>query len=218
MRAIDDEDDESAEPDDEKGPAGPFDGSSRLFINRARESPDAPEWFDLDQRYRQSLMRRADAILGPQLKKYHTVEDLVQEAWGRAYASLGDFEYQGPGSLFNWLCLLMRRIAAEWGRGREGKLGQKMGGATPSAIGTLEDERPGPKTNAFKADDVDQLCASLNNPSLPRLYREVLTALYIDKRPSAEVARSRGVSLDTLRRQKNRGIQILRGFNVDDNP
>ena len=72
----------------------------------------------------------------------------------------------------------------------------------------VETMSSGPKTLAQSGDELSKIRKSLDK--LPRLYREVLVALIVEERDPHEVARERNVTLDTLRKQKNRGLERWR--------
>lgn len=178
-----------------------FDGSSHLHIHRARE--DASVWGYLHERYHARLLIFSDYLLGPKLRKRFTPEDLAQEAWLRVFKSFDKFEYRDAGSLYRWLCTQCRRIAAEWARRKSSDEKDATTAVDDKSTGS-----PGPKTLAQSGDDLSRMRRSLDK--LPRLYREVLVALIIEERDPREVAEERNVTLDTLRKQKNRGLERWR--------
>lgn len=193
-----------------------FDGSSRLVLGDVAAGDPGFVWNYVTDRYARRLHLFAELMLGPKLRMRYTADDLVQETMLKTMKALGEFEYRRPGCFFRWLCTNVRRTALDWNRRADARGGGDVGADQDDdgfqAHLVEADGRAGPATLVRSQDMLQTLLESLEDPRLPRMYAEVLIPLVIEGRDPVEVAAERDVSTETLRRQKNRGLEKWRAI------
>ncbi|MEZ6196741.1 MAG: RNA polymerase sigma factor [Planctomycetota bacterium] len=193
-----------------------FDGTSKYIFDRAGEMSVNELWEKLTERYQRRLVLFADLQIGPSLRGYTTAEDVVQEVFLKVLRFTGTFEWRGRGSFFRWLCKKVREHVIDTRRKMDTRKGADAGYDGPSdesghsPISRMSDDHAGPVTEVGGRDYVSRVRDTLERPELGTLYREVLVLLVVEGRESREVAEERGVSVDVLRRQKNRAKKIWR--------
>src|SRR5262249_754528 len=144
--------------------------ADRLLVDRARSGD--PAAFELImRRYNQRLYRLARGIVrnGPE------AEDVVQEAYVRAYEKLADFI--GPDGFSAWL----GKIVINEARGRQGKCGRVVSlddyvkdagtGIDRRWIETMKSDEPSPERLAANRELGRVLEGAIN--SLPQKFRTV---------------------------------------------
>lgn len=186
---------------------------SRNLVARAQKGGSESVWMHINQRYEAALRVYANYTLGHALRRSHTADDLIQEAWIRVLPSFDKFEYRGPGCLRRWLTLTIRRIAAEWARGpvkrreKEVSLDSSFdpsdGGESPSQL--LEEQ-----------EAVVRLVLSLENKQLTQTYRDILIAHCFEGRSLGEIAAEKEMKVDTIRKQLHRAKGRWREILGDD--
>lgn len=184
--------------------------SSFHFIRDAQQSGSQDAWVLIYERYYTRALLYSELQLGPELRKYYSAEDLIQEVWLRLVKAIEQFDYRGKDSFFAWLCQHIRWVAASWGRKSRPNVVDSNHDDTVSSAGMDKygTKEPGPRTLVGGKDVVAMLRESLEK--VPELYREVLVEVLIEGRDRSEVAYERGEKSETLRKQVNRGLEKWR--------
>lgn len=177
-----------------------------IDLLRAARAGDEDAWSHLDERIRRTLRLTVRGQVPANMRAQFDTEVLLQSTLIDAYGSLADYEYQGHGSLQAWLRKIFRnklreRIRRLRGRGRE----------VDREAGTVHENLAGedapPEEEVARAEQLARVMAAF--AELPRKESRLLTAFYFDKRSAVDLARSRGVSESTLRREVARALERL---------
>ncbi|MEZ6197170.1 MAG: sigma-70 family RNA polymerase sigma factor [Planctomycetota bacterium] len=182
-------------------------GDSYQRIEKAKGDGSETSWTYLFDRYQTRARLYAECRIGPKLRGQATVDDLMQEVWLKTCRGIGDFEYQGPDSFYRWICLNIRRVAADLGRGVRPEVGA-VGEDGEELLAEAPAAGPGPRTEVGGVDVVSLLRDALAD--VPELFREVLVEVYLEGRDRAEVAAERGLKRETLKKQLQRGLEKWR--------
>lgn len=156
------------------------------------------------RRYNQRLFRIARGIL----KNDGEAEDMVQEAWIRAYRHLGEF--QGPQGFGSWLCriaanlALMRARRSDWARphlpaevlGRPGEITPMHSHSSTSP----EDAAWNSQLRGFMEDAID---------SLPDLYRSCFVMREVEQMSIRETAEALGIKPAAVKSRAFRARRLL---------
>lgn len=132
-----------------------------------------------------------------------TSEDMAQETFITAWHRLK--ELREPNKLRQWLCGILRNIAASAAR-RE----LRRGGA-PESLEVVADEASpmdDPAGQAVTREEETLLWRTL--AEMPESYREPLVLFYREERSIAEVATQLDLSEDTVKQRLSRGRALLR--------
>jgi RNA polymerase sigma-70 factor, ECF subfamily len=159
----------------------------------------------LMRRYNQRVYRLARAVL----RSDSEAEDVVQEAWVRAYGSLGRWE--GRASFSTWLCRIALHEA--WARSRRARRSE------PLEL-DLEDQRGGERgmseSVAFASGAEGQVYGSeiralLEDAveSLPETYRTVFVLRQLEELSTEETARCLEISEDAVKVRLHRARAAL---------
>ncbi|MCA9320544.1 MAG: sigma-70 family RNA polymerase sigma factor [Planctomycetes bacterium] len=184
---------------------------TKHLISRVRRD-DASAWGHLYTRYDERLGRLARRLIGQKLVGVYDPEDLVAETWHRVLPLVKNFQYDKRGGFYGLLRLYATRIVAEWGR-KGGKGRKAIEDQGRLAMDDLAAQLPqggrGIITQAHHADLHARIMTGLNDPRMPRVYREVLHAELIEERSREDIASERGLRQDTLKKQIHRGKEKL---------
>jgi RNA polymerase sigma factor (sigma-70 family) len=124
-------------------------------------------------------------------------EDLAQEglarSLGRAFRSIDHCR--------GWLRLTVRNAAIESRRARGRASAREQGAARQEAVSS-------PEETALQLEAIELVAGALR--SMPEPYKSTLTQLYVQERTPKEIARSRGIPLNTVHKQRQRGLQLMR--------
>jgi RNA polymerase sigma-70 factor (ECF subfamily) len=176
--------------------------SDEEVVDRVRDGETA--LFEiLMRRYNQRLYRVARSILGND----HEAEDVMQEAYVRAYAHLDQFA--GRAKFSTWLTKIAVHEAFARLR-RSGRL-ESMESETFSHgdhMSTFQSQTPDPERQAFD----HELSAALENAveSLPEIYRSVFMLREIEEISTEETAESLGLSEEAVKARLHRARALLR--------
>jgi len=158
----------------------------------------------LMRRYNQRLYRIARVIL----RNSEEAEDVVQEAYVRAYTHLDQFA--GAAKFSTWLT----KIAIHEALARLGKRG-RMGGAAPtkdtentSGMESLESMTPNPEQQTFEKQVLELLEAAVE--ALPDNLRSVFVMREIEEMSTAETAECLGLSEAAVKIRLHRARKLLR--------
>jgi RNA polymerase sigma factor (sigma-70 family) len=132
-----------------------------------------------------------------------TSEDLAQETFVAAWRRLG--ELREPNKLRNWLCGIVRNLAANANR-RDFRRGGAP--AALEAVGEKEAPTADPAAEAVTHEEEILLWRAL--ASMPEQYREPLVLFYREQQSIAEVATGLDLSADAVKQRLSRGRALLR--------
>ncbi len=176
--------------------------SDEEVVGRVRDGETA--LFEiLMRRYNQRLYRVARSILGND----NEAEDVMQEAYVRAYAHLDQFA--GRAKFSTWLTKIAVHEAFARLR-RSGRLESMESETFPNGdhMNTLQSHTPDPERQAFDRE----LSAALENAveSLPEIYRSVFMLRGIEEMSTEETAESLGLSEEAVKARLHRARALLR--------
>ena len=146
-------------------------------------------------------------------------EDVVQETYASACASIGAFSYRGEDSFYRWLSQIANDRFVDKVRALKSKkrdVGREARGAgwrdDPSRyqplVDLVADKHNHPSRAARKADAVGGILAAL--ATLPEEYRIAVQRVYLDHATFVELAKELGKSEDAARRLTARAVEKLR--------
>ncbi len=150
------------------------------------------------RRYNQRLFRVARGIVTHDAE----AEDVLQDAWVRAFEHLADF--RGEAKLATWLS----RIAVHEALARV-RRGKRLVALTPEAEDRLEaTATAGPEAEALTGE----LRAALERAvaALPTLYRSVFLLREVEGLSTLETARSLELTVEVVKVRLHRGKALLR--------
>jgi len=153
----------------------------------------------LDRLFRQPLLRY---VTKTHIGGHVAAEDIVQEAFTRAWRYLGEHQDVPPERLRPWLYAVARRLVIDAHRARK---------ARPTEV-AMEETGVGPESD----DVIDALeHAEALRTALRRLspdHRYVMIELYVRDRPAEEIAARLGVPVGTVRSRSHYAKRALRGY------
>lgn len=157
----------------------------------------------LMRRYNQRLYRVARAILRDDAE----AEDVMQDAYVRAYQHLADFE--GRAKFSTWLTRIAVHEALARSRGR-GRFQPLEASDVPSrdVMNKLESTTPSPERSAYDRELGRVLEDAIL--SLPEPYRVVLTMRDVEEMSVAETAESLDLSEENVKIRLHRARALLR--------
>jgi RNA polymerase sigma-70 factor (ECF subfamily) len=152
------------------------------------------------RRYNQRLYRTARAITGDDGE----AEDVVQDAYVRAYANLAQFA--GRASFATWLT----RITAHEAIARLRRRGRFVDVEDP--VPTLSSELPDPEEHASDRELARALEAAIE--ALPDVYRSVFVLREVEELSTAETAACLEITEQTAKTRLHRARTLLRNHLV----
>jgi RNA polymerase sigma-70 factor (ECF subfamily) len=146
-----------------------------------------------------SYQRLVFAFLGRMLGPRAPVEDIAQDAFLRAYRSIGSFDPQGPARLSTWMLAIARHAALDHLRKRPSEIAV----AEPAAI-----ELRSPEQEASRRQLGARLSAAAG--ALPHEQREAFLLYEVHGLSHEEIARVVGAPLATIKTRCFRAREKLR--------
>ena len=92
-------------------PPGNPEFSSRkteFILANARDGNEAA-WRELYERYRRMLVVMIECRMRGALQRRFDADDVLQEAFSKAWSKIDSFEYRGEGTFRTWLCTIVYR-------------------------------------------------------------------------------------------------------------
>ncbi|TVQ32432.1 MAG: sigma-70 family RNA polymerase sigma factor [Phycisphaeraceae bacterium] len=143
-------------------------------------------------------------------------EDILQEAYIDIFRGLADFEDRGEDSFYHWATRIVdHRFIDHVRRLRRQK--RDVARETPTGAAASRRESllarcggldPSPSRIVRKDDAVGAMMGCIAR--LPEEHREVVTRLYLEEEPLAQVAAAMGKTEDAVRRMAGRAVEKLR--------
>lgn len=202
----------SGEPKSDAGLDGFSAADSRLYVQGVVDSVAGASpafqrsWERLERRYRAHLLRYVERTMGARARARVEPEDVVNEAWFRAFAARRSFRYRGPRSFFHWLRTQARRVVLDHAKlvGDGGRLASEP----PLAEIAPTDRRADPAYLAARREAAADFEGALLE--VPTLYRELLRDRYLGDLSLRELATKYGRLENTVARQLQRGVEHWR--------
>jgi RNA polymerase sigma-70 factor (ECF subfamily) len=168
----------------------------------------AAEWSREDfSRAIQPLMPRLYRLALALSRDVSVAEDVLQSSLVRAYVRRASFS--GTGSLFGWLCQIVRHTHADRCRTEARRRG--IFEAARDSLQLLADAfQPDrdPEEWACDNDSAEHLLACLRQ--VPEKYRVVLVLCDLEELTHAEAAEALGLPIGTIKSRQSRGRAMLR--------
>jgi len=190
----------------DQGLVGAWMGTDDGALVEAAKSGDKTAFEILVVRHERKLLFTAMRITGNR----EDAEDVVQQAFQKAYMYLPDFE--GRSSFSTWLtrialneALMLKRSGR---RSREVSIDDAPGGNENSTTYEFPDRRPDPEHNHFQNERRQILFSAMNE--LRPGTRAALQSCEIEERSARETARMLGLSISAVKSRVNRGRKLLR--------
>jgi RNA polymerase sigma factor (sigma-70 family) len=177
----------------------------RLVVDNAPRAHD-----DLARRFRHEILPHLDGAYN--LARYLTrdpvlSEDIVQEAFVRAFQAFGQFRGDSPRA---WLFAIVRNCcrtamssAATSAMLRESDLSL----AQADELLNQPDPNPGPEDSALRDDEIAGLRRAIE--AVPEPFREAIVLREMEGLSYAEIAEVAGVAIGTVMSRLSRGRAIL---------
>jgi RNA polymerase sigma-70 factor (ECF subfamily) len=157
----------------------------------------------LMRRYNQRLYRVARAILVDDAE----AEDVMQDAYVRAYSHLGQFA--GRSSFATWLTrIAVHEALARARRGRRLVKIEDLASHKESAMDAISSPEAGPEQRAIDRDFQGVLETAIT--ALPESYRSVLVLREVEGLSTAEAAESLGITEGLVKTRLHRARAALR--------
>jgi len=156
----------------------------------------------LDRLFRRPLL---GYVAKTHVGSHVAAEDIVQEAFTRAWRYLGEHQDVPPERLRPWLYTVARRLVIDAHRAKK---------ARPTEV-ALEETGTGPETDDVIAalEHAETLRTALRRLSPDHRY--VMIELYIRDRPAEEIAAHLGVPVGTVRSRSHYAKRALRDYLAD---
>jgi RNA polymerase sigma factor (sigma-70 family) len=160
----------------------------------------------------ETLLRRAESrlrVLASFRGRQHDADDLLQEVWIEALASLGRFEYRGPGSLQRWLSGILRNKLREdarrAGRALPAPAASEAALAPQGLFEALRASQPGVSTDAGRREAEERVRAVLEG--LPADDREAILLRLYEGLTVREAGARLGVDPSTVSVRMQRALE-----------
>jgi len=156
----------------------------------------------LMRRYNQRLYRIARGIL----KDEAEAEDVIQDAYVRAYQNLHQFEGRAPFAA--WLLRIAVNEALGRKRGRERNTSFEEGNENGEISMNIVERSPDPEQNATRAEMGQMLEEAVL--ALPQAYRAVVMLRDVEELSTAETAEALDLSEENVKIRLYRGHAMMR--------
>ncbi len=142
------------------------------------------------------------AIAAAHLNRQQDVEDMVQEAFLRAWLLLP--KLREPRAFTTWLMRLSRNLAQDWNRNSV----RYVARLANYGIAQGDAKVPDPRLRMEDEDALNRVHETIQE--LPVELREVLMLHFVEDRTASEIARHLDVHPSTVRRQIDKGLGMVR--------
>lgn len=182
------------------------------FVLRALNNNSMSAWDYLDNRYRQTLCAYARLQMSPKFDAWMDPEDMVQRAWLKVLSAARDpkfqFEYRERGSLLRWLTTQIRRIVIDESERLALARRQPESSDLPpdELLAQIEDHEPDDST-LEKFDLIARAIRRISPTFRPTVIGRLFEGLSYE-----EIAEREGKKPATIRKQYERGIDLLKGY------
>ena len=157
--------------------------------------------------------------MGPRLRAFVEIEDVLQETLLRAYRELDQFTYRSPGSFQRWLFAIAGHVLSDTARyrGREKRRGDPVPLRSDSQPAGFEpvDSRT-PSRLLREREQLERLFARLDE--LPSQYREVILLARVEGLSTRETAERLGKTRESTALLLHRALKELRKGGAREGP
>jgi RNA polymerase sigma-70 factor, ECF subfamily len=180
------------------------------LVERIRQG-DRDAFTPLFERYRPRVAAWVRYRMGPQLRAFLEIEDVLQETFARAYREFDRFSYRAPGSFLRWLLTIAGHVLSDTARyqGREKRAGEQVplrSESHPSGIEVADSVTP--SRLLAGREKLERLFALLDE--LPPQYREVILLARVEGLSTQEVSERLGRSREATALLLHRALKHLR--------
>jgi RNA polymerase sigma-70 factor (ECF subfamily) len=187
--------------------------SSQGLIARIKNGDD--EAFSaLFGKYRPRLAVLIHYRIGPELRRFFEVDDILQETFLKAFRDFDQFTYQSPGSFMSWLARISDHVMADLARsqGRQKRHAAEMlrfrSESNPSGPEPLDSRTP--SRALAEEEGLRGLLAKLN--SLPENYRQAILLMKVEGLSTQEAAARLGKSNEATALLLHRALKRFRSL------
>ena len=174
--------------------------SDATLVERVRGG-DEEAFALLFDRYADAVGGRVEGWLPPQVRRKHSVADVLQEARIIAFQRFAEFEYRGPGSFRNWLL----RIAQL----KTGTAVKHYGGTAKRAVWREVSRGARKDTAAFAGSGPTPSELAIAS-ELEELARKAMGMLPADDREVLLLVREEGLSLREAAKRMGRSYEAVK--------
>ncbi|HET6497103.1 MAG TPA: sigma-70 family RNA polymerase sigma factor [Thermoleophilia bacterium] len=144
----------------------------------------------------QARLHRAACCLA---RNASEAEDMAQEAFVRAYMSLGRF--RGDSAFYTWLFGILLNVYRKFLR-----LQQKRRVEEP-VVAEVADSAPSPSRQAAASEELDRVMRAIEH--MPPRLREVMVLRHVEEMAYEEIAQAIGRGIGTVRSRLHRARELL---------
>lgn len=187
--------------------------SSHDLIERIKAG-DQEAFAALFNKYRRRLAVLIHFRLSPELRSFAEVDDILQEAWLRAFRDFAQFTYRSPGSFMSWLARIADHAMADVARaqGRQKRHAVEMlrfrSASNPAGPEPLDSKTP--SRLLAQEESLRRLLDKLN--ALPEDYRQAILLMKVEGLSTPEAAERLGKSKEATALLLHRAIKRFRAL------
>jgi RNA polymerase sigma-70 factor (subfamily 1) len=187
--------------------------SSHDLIERVKAG-DQEAFAALFNKYRRRMAVLIHFRLSPELRSFAEVDDVLQEAWLRAFRDFGQFTYRSPGSFMSWLARIADHVIADLARsqGRQKRHAAEMlrfrSESNPGGPEPLDSKTP--SRLLAQEESLRRLVDKLN--ALPEDYRQAILLMKVEGLSTSEAAERLGKSKEATALLLHRAIKRFRAL------
>ncbi|HUI43645.1 MAG TPA: RNA polymerase sigma factor [Terriglobia bacterium] len=187
--------------------------SSHGLIERIKNGD--PEAFSaLFAKYRPRLAVLVHYRMGPELGRFYELDDILQEAFFKAFRDFDQFTYRAPGSFMSWLARIADHVLADLartqGRQKRHAAGMLRFRSESNPSGPEPADSKTPSRVLAQAEGVRGLLDKLN--SLPEDYRQVILLMKVEGLSTSEAAERLGKSNEATALLLHRALKRFRSL------
>ncbi|MGD0696105.1 MAG: RNA polymerase sigma factor [Terriglobia bacterium] len=187
--------------------------SSHDLIERIKAG-DQEAFAALFNKYRRRLAVLIHFRLSPELRSFAEVDDILQEAWLRAFRDFAQFTYRSPGSFMSWLARIADHAMADVARsqGRQKRHAVEMlrfrSASNPAGPEPLDSKTP--SRLLAQEESLRRLLDKLN--ALPEDYRQAILLMKVEGLSTPEAAERLGKSKEATALLLHRAVKRFRAL------
>jgi RNA polymerase sigma-70 factor, ECF subfamily len=186
--------------------------STHDIVRRIKDG-DREAFSDLFAKYRTRLAVLIHFRLGPDLRRFVEVDDVLQETMLKAFRDLEKFDYRSSGSFMSWLTRIADHVIADFGRaqGRQKRAAEIVRFRSEGNPGGPEPVESTTPSRIFREnEELAALVARLDQ--LPEDYRTAIILAKIEGLTTPELAERLGKSNGAAALLLHRAIKRFRAL------
>jgi RNA polymerase sigma-70 factor (ECF subfamily) len=161
------------------------------FLLRDARTGDQRAWRELYERYRAMLLVAIGVRMPSFLQRLFDAEDVLQEAFVKAWAKIDTFEYRGEGSFRLWLQKIVFHSFRNLIRAQKGEQ-QKLRTSSEREMAEALARVPRPSQLISEIESLERIFEKL--AQLPDESRELITMRIFEKKSFQEIGEILGIS------------------------